>query len=68
MEQAAKGRGKKRDKKHLTVAEGQASFEPDNLKATIADLEKRMREAAANLEFEQAATFRDEINNLSERG
>ncbi|WP_297697322.1 excinuclease ABC subunit UvrB, partial [Phenylobacterium sp.] len=46
------------------VAEGGAPFIGDNFKATLKELEARMREAAANLEFEEAARLRDEIKRL----
>ena len=38
----------------------------NNLKAHLAALEKQMRDAAANLEFETAARIRDEIKRLQE--
>ncbi|HVZ10218.1 excinuclease ABC subunit UvrB [Rhodopila sp.] len=39
-------------------------FVGKDLKSAIAALEKQMRNAASNLEFEQAARFRDEIKRL----
>ena len=41
-----------------------AEFVGKDLRASIAELEKRMRAAAAELEFEQAARIRDEIKRL----
>ncbi len=41
-----------------------AQFVGKDLKAAIGELEKRMRKAAADLEFEEAARMRDEIRRL----
>jgi excinuclease ABC subunit B len=53
---------------YVTVAPikdaGTTEFVGKDLKAAIAALEKQMRIAASNLEFEHAARFRDEIKRL----
>jgi excinuclease ABC subunit B len=57
------------EKDRVTVPVGVAEdgakpFLGDNFKATLRDLEGRMRAAASNLEFEEAARLRDEIKRL----
>ena len=51
---------------HVTVDAGLAGDAAigHNFRANLADLEKRMKEAASNLEFEEAARLRDEIKRL----
>jgi excinuclease ABC subunit B len=58
------------ERDHVTVDTGDEETRHlvgKDLQAHIAGLERRMREAAADLEFEEAARLRDEIRRLETR-
>jgi excinuclease ABC subunit B len=57
------------EKDHVTIPLGNGRddakpFTGDNFKATLRDMQDKMRKAAADLEFEEAARLRDEIKKL----
>lgn len=56
-----------RDSVLVEIDEDRPHMVGHNLRAYIEDLEKKMRDAAANLEFEEAARIRDEIRQLEQQ-
>jgi excinuclease ABC subunit B len=56
-----------KDQVTVEIDEDRPHMVGHNLRAYIEDLEKKMRDAAANLEFEEAARIRDEIRTLEQQ-
>ena len=62
------------ERDHVLIETGDADDTGDavtighNFEAVLSDMEKRMREAAADLDFEEAARLRDEIKRLRANG
>jgi excinuclease ABC subunit B len=53
-----------KDQVTVEIEDGPTHMVGHNLRAYIEELEKKMRDAAANLEFEEAGRLRDEIRSL----
>ena len=64
---AAKGRGRGRGKDKAKAAADAAPLTAEDTAALVLKLEKEMRQAARDLEFEQAAELRDRIRALRAR-
>ena len=64
---AAKGRGRGRGKDKTKAAADAAPLTAEDTAALVLKLEKEMRQAARDLEFEQAAELRDRIRALRAR-
>jgi excinuclease ABC subunit B len=60
-ERGRRGRGEERGAAYSQLT-------PDQVLARVQQLEKRMYQHARDLEFEQAAQLRDEINELRQQG
>ncbi|MBA2920775.1 excinuclease ABC subunit UvrB [Sphingomonas sp. MAH-20] len=56
-----------KDQVTVEIDEDRPHMVGHNLRTYIEDLEKKMRDAAANLEFEEAARIRDEIRTLEQQ-
>jgi excinuclease ABC subunit B len=63
-----RGRKGERQRRGREEAKTYARLSPEQASARLQQLEKRMYQHARDLEFEQAARLRDEINDLKQRG